>query len=141
MLEFSQFLINNFAYNILHLFGNLVTFICDGTRPQSVIKLNKGIYTRLSRSNTARGSCTGFVTVGSTKSIFSTNDPSVVKNKNARLTKLTQYLSQGTIVLGVNALLINQLLTICQGVHITYLNLNLCYKVTGQSKGLFISTS
>ena len=67
MLELSQFLINNFAYNILRLFGNPVTFICDGTRPQSVIKLNKGIYTPLSRSNTARLSCTGLVTVGPTK--------------------------------------------------------------------------
>ena len=66
MLEFSQFLINNFAYNILHLYGNPVTFICDGTRPQSVNKLNEGIYTWLSRSNTARGSCTGLVRVGPT---------------------------------------------------------------------------
>ena len=44
MLEFSQFLINNFAYIILHLYGNPVTIICDGTRPQSVNKLNEGIY-------------------------------------------------------------------------------------------------
>ena len=40
-----------------------------------------GIHYRLSRSNTARGSCTGLLTVGSTrnkasKSVLFTNDPS-----------------------------------------------------------------
>ena len=55
------------------------------------------IYSWLSRSSTARGSCTGLVIVSppkvkASKSILFTNDPSTVKNKNAELPKLTHYL-------------------------------------------------
>ena len=45
------------------------------------------IYSRLSRSNTARGSFTGLVTLGpnrykASKSVLFTNDPSIDKRKN-----------------------------------------------------------
>ena len=53
------------------------------------------IHCRLSRSETARGSSTGPVTGGplsykASKSVLSTNNPSIRKKKEHLLTKLTQ---------------------------------------------------
>ena len=63
------------------------------TPPSPYLLTKKGMYSRLSRSITARGSCTGLVTVGPTKfkackSILSTNEMEEINNLIDKIKKL-----------------------------------------------------